>query len=146
MKKLLYLTLVLLLGAVYSCKEEGVDLSDLPEQVSSFISKYYPGVEVNRWTNQGGKSTVYLRNSAIISFDNTENKNWASINGNGNTLPQMLVYDQTPVALYRYLEELEAVNGVYKMVRDSKQYELTLFDANVVYNIATGDITQKLPR
>lgn len=145
MKKVLYLTLVLVLGTVVSCKENGVDMSDLPTQVSAFITKYYPGVEVDRWSNSAGKSTVYLRNSATIVFDNTADKNWVSIDGNGGTLPQMLVYDQTPATLYRYIEENNAVNGVYGMSRDGKQYVVVLLDSRVIYDIATGKITQNFP-
>ena len=145
MKKILYLMLVLLSGVLASCSEDGVDLSDLPEQVSSFVSKYYPGVEVDRWVNSSGKSTVYLRNSATIVFGNTADKSWISIDGNGGTLPQMLVYDQTPTALYRYIEENNAVNGVYSMTRDSKEYKVVLLNSRVTYDIASGKVSQNFP-
>lgn len=145
MKKILYLTFILLLGSLTACKEEGVDVSDLPDQVAAFLSKYYPGTEVDRWTNFGGKSTVYLRNSATITFSNDSSKNWESIDGNGGTLPQMLVYDQTPAALYRYIEDNNAVSKVYKMVRNSKKYVVTLLDSRVTYDIATGSVTQNFP-
>ena len=145
MKKILYLMLVLLSGVLVSCSEDGVDLSDLPEQVSSFVSKYYPGVEVDRWVNSSGKSTVYLRNSATIVFGNTADKSWISIDGNGGTLPQMLVYDQTPTALYRYIEENNAVNGVYSMTRDSKEYKVVLLNSRVTYDIASGKVSQNFP-
>ena len=137
--------LVLLSGVLASCSEDGVDLSDLPEQVSSFVSKYYPGVEVDRWVNSSGKSTVYLRNSATIVFGNTADKSWISIDGNGGTLPQMLVYDQTPTALYRYIEENNAVNGVYSMTRDSKEYKVVLLNSRVTYDIASGKVSQNFP-
>ena len=145
MKKILYLMLVLLSGVLASCSEDGVDLSDLPEQVSSFVSKYYPGVEVDRWVNSSGKSTVYLRNSATIVFGNTADKSWISIDGNGGTLPQMLVCDQTPTALYRYIEENNAVNGVYSMTRDSKEYKVVLLNSRVTYDIASGKVSQNFP-
>lgn len=137
--------LVLMSATFASCSDDGVDTSNLPEQISSFISKYYPGVEVDRWVNASGKATIYLRNSATIVFDNTEDKNWASIDGNGGTLPQMLVYDQTPAALYRYIEENNAVNGVYSMSRNSKEYKVVLLNSRVTYDIATGKVTQNYP-
>lgn len=65
---------------------------------------------------------------------------WSSIDGEGATLPQVLLFDELPPALYQYLEETESLNSVYRLDRDARQYEVGLFDSALTYTIATGEI------
>ncbi|MDE6081040.1 MAG: PepSY-like domain-containing protein [Muribaculaceae bacterium] len=82
---------------------------------------------------------VRLRNSVMLTFD--KQNNWQSVNGYGSTLPQMFLFDQLPPALYQYLQEMESVNGVYGVVRDSRLYRVELKNQSLLYNISDGSIT-----
>nr|MDE6491155.1 hypothetical protein [Muribaculaceae bacterium] len=136
-------TLGILLSLILtpSCSEEGVKLSDLPEAVAAFITKYYPGVAIDRFGNSANTCVVGLRDSATLTFDGK--RQWTIIDGNGATLPQILVYDQTPEELYAYLEEIEATNGVYKLERAKGDYGVWLYDSYFEYYAASGEIEYK---
>lgn len=142
MKRLLF-TLGILLAVVLtpSCSDKGVDINDLPEAVAAFVTKYYPGVAIDRYSNSTQSCTVVLRDSATLKFDGK--RQWTIIDGNGATLSQMLVYDQTPENLYTYLEEIGATDGVYKMERAKGKYGIWLYDSYFEFDVATGKIEYK---
>ena len=115
-------------------------LDRLPEKVAEFIEEYFPGEggSVAEF-NDDATFVVRLHNSALISFN--KEYNWQSVNGFGSTLPQMFLFDQLPPALYQYLQEIEGVNGVYGVVRDTRQYRVELKNQSLLYNIEDGSIT-----
>lgn len=142
MKKVLFtLGMIISLILTPSCSEEGVKLSDLPEAVASFVSKYYPGVAIDRFGNSTLNCVVGLRDSATLTFDGK--REWKIIDGNGATLPLMLVYDQTPEGLYKYLEGLGATTGVYKLERGKGKYGVWLYNSYFEYDVATGKVENK---
>lgn len=65
---------------------------------------------------------------------------WTTIDGEGATLPQVLLFDELPPALYEYLESTENLTSVYRLDRNSRQYDVGLFDTALTYTIATGEI------
>jgi hypothetical protein len=66
---------------------------------------------------------------------------WTNINGYGSALPQVLLFDQTPPALYQYLQATECLDEVYDMSRDTINYYLTLLNSSITYNISSEQIT-----
>lgn len=139
MKKTLGLALLLITLTFTACTSSSL-LDRLPEKVSDFIEEYFPGQSVSQAEfNDDSTYLVRLHNSVLLTF--SKEYNWRSINGYGSTLPQMLLFDQLPPALYQYLQEMESVNGVYGVVRDNNLYRVELRNQSIIYNIHDGSIT-----
>ena len=56
-------------------------------------------------------------------------------------LPEVLVYNQLPPALYNYLQGIEQQTSVYRMSRDAHYYKLTMENTVITYDIATGKVS-----
>lgn len=126
-------------GGLTSCDYE--DELNTPEgKIQYFVSQYYPSTAIeNKSTLPSGEIQVVLKNSATILFD--QNGSWLSVDGNGTVLPAVLLYDQLPENLYRYIEEMEATDGVYRISRNSSNYTVGFLDSSVEYDIASGKIS-----
>lgn len=132
--------LLILLSAIVVCGCSSEAWDEMPDRAQRFVSQYFPGVEASS-TSVGadGQYTVTLRNSATIVF--TELGVWLSIDGNGTTLPDNLLYNELPTALYSYLQEMEVTaDGVYTLRRDDTTYYVGMLDSSVAYDIATGKV------
>lgn len=135
---IIYVVIAIALVMAGSCSSNVWD--ELPDKVTSFLAEYFPGQGVASYSDvEGEDCRVEMRNGAVITFD--VNDNWATIDGNGNTLPEVLIYDQLPPALFQYLEEMESTNGVYKLSRTSSTYIVTLRDTYITYDVESGAIT-----
>lgn len=119
------------------------DWEDVPGPVAQFLTRYFPLQAVTQCSYQNDTYHVKLRNSAALTFD--DRYMWTSVNGYGNTLPEMLLFDQLPPALYNYLQELSFTTQVYAVTRDSFVYNVMLLDHSVTYTIATGVVTPDKP-
>ena len=119
------------------------DWEDVPGPVARFLSQYFPLQAVTQCSYQNDIYHVKLRNSAALTFD--DRYKWTSVNGYGNTLPEMFLFDQLPPALYNYLQELSFTTQVYAVTRDSFVYNVMLPDHSVTYTIATGIVTPDKP-
>lgn len=111
---------------------------DLPSSIANFVTEYFPSTAVESYSENNGQYYVKIKNGPSMIFDNSYA--WSSIDGEGATLPQVLLFDELPPALYQYLEETESLNSVYRLDRDARQYEVGLFDTALTYIIATGEI------
>lgn len=132
---LFVLGLLVVLGA---CSNDASD--DLPSAVSKFTTQYFPGLSVKSYNEMSdGGCVVQLSGGPTLRFD-SENQ-WIEIEGNGSKLPQVLMYDQLPPALYDYLQGTEQQADVYAMKRDKYYYKLTMLDTVITYEISTGKIT-----
>lgn len=121
--------------------EKGVD-GETPKSVSDFIYLYFPLDDVETTTRlQDGGWQVRIHNSATVTFDSSGS--WTDINGNGNTLPAQLVFDEFPSTLYSYIESGENQNNVYSVSRNSNMCRVLLLDNVVIYSITTGKITEE---
>ena len=112
----------------------------MPSEISKFVSKYFPEIDIAEYNVVNGGYSVEMRNSATIKFN--DSYSWISVNGNGATLPQMLLFDELPGVLYEHLEAIEELGNVYLISRDSKIYRVQLLDSVLTYEIATGKITR----
>nr|MBD5376867.1 hypothetical protein [Bacteroides sp.] len=112
---------------------------EMPSPISSFISQYFPGQSLSGFSDTpDGGHRVDLTNGASVTFD--INDSWTILDGNGKTLPEVAIYDLLPPALYEYLEEMGATDGVYKMSRTSSVYIVTLVDTYLTYDVDSGAI------
>lgn len=142
MKKIFDLTLLLLIFlSVTMCG--GCSSNDLygemPREIQSFISQYYPNTQLYSFTYTDTSYTVILKNGPTIVFDN--NCKWTSINGNGSPLPQTLLFDDFPPILYNYLQETETTDQVFSVTRNSTKYVVELLNTTLTYVIATGELS-----
>ena len=102
MKHVSCLFILLVAFAVCGCSSEAWD--EMPDRAQKFVSQYFPGVEASSTAvGADGQYTVALRNSVTIVF--TELGVWLSVDGNGTTLPDNLLFNELPMALYSYLQE-----------------------------------------
>lgn len=133
-----FVILAMLLAALTSCQDSD-NYKDLVDPVSSFVSQYWPNPDIESYTHPTADTyLVIIKNGPSITFDS--NYKWTEIDGNGMTLPQVLLYDQLPSTLYRYLEETENTGAVFKLERTARQYSVTLLDSSLTYNTSTGEI------
>lgn len=138
MKHVSCLFILLVAFAVCGCSSEAWD--EMPDRAQKFVSQYFPGVEASSTAvGADGQYTVAMRNSVTIVF--TELGVWLSVDGNGTTLPDNLLFNELPMALYSYLQEMEVTaDGVYTLRRDDTSYQVGLFNSSVVYDIGSGRI------
>lgn len=136
-EKLILIPLLFFLMIVGACSNSVWD--EVPSAITSFIEQYYPGSGVKSYSQNSDGYKVKITNGASLAFD-TE-YSWTFIDGNGVRLPEVLVYNQLPPALYNYLQGIEQQADVYAMNRDATYYKLTMHDTIIVYEIATGKIS-----
>lgn len=142
MKRFIFLPLCIAM-LLTACDSDSSTLWDeLPESIAEFVAQYYPNNGVSGYaTNDENQHTVYLHNSATLRFD--ADYRWIEIDGNGITLPQVLVFDQLPPELYKYLQETDNTTSVYAAMRNSTTYTLRLSDTTLYYDIDSGSIRRQ---
>lgn len=139
MKSNIY-TLVIFFATVFaiaSCNNDTWD--SMPDAVTNFFTTYFPGQEVNSYSETSTGSVASVKGGVTVTFDSAEK--WTEVNGNGSILPSIFLYDQLPTKLYNYLLETEATEGVYKVSRTSVEYMVQLHDSSLTYTIATQTVT-----
>lgn len=131
------LTVMLLALAGQSCANDAWE--DVPSTAYDFCMRYWPEYAIQTYGNMDGVQVVVIKGAATVYFDQASQ--WIRIDGNGGTLPPMLMWDQLPGPLYSYLQEIDAVRAVYGLARNSSTYAVTLATQTVSYNVETGVIT-----
>jgi len=119
------------------CDSEEWD--SMPQEIQKFVVKYYPGSIIESYSDDASGYHVDIKDGASLTFSTPSS--WQSVNGNGVVLPSMLIEDEMPPALYRYLLETEAVSSVYMATRDARVYRLRMFDSELSYDISTGRVS-----
>lgn len=118
------------------------DLWDkLPSQLSTFVSNYYPLSSISQYSEKDGNYYVTIKNGASIVFDSQYH--WIAIDGKGNTLPSIFVTDQMPEVLLRYLQETEAVNGVYAAQNEPREIILDMLNYKIRYEKSTQTVMEE---
>ena len=133
-----YLFTIVGLLILFSCSSSLWD--ELPGPISEFLSTYYPSSTISSYSEHNGEYYVTVKNGASLTFDS--NYHWTLINGNGEVLPQVFLYDQLPPALYQYIESLEALDDVYVASNNARNCMLTLKGCTVDYIYETGKISE----
>lgn len=113
---------------------------ELPSEISQFISRYFPEQGVSDFGESDGIYHVKIRGGAALSFN--REYQWTTINGYGSTLPQMLLFDQLPPALYEYIQSLGALEQVYSLHRDPSSISVSLLSSTLTYDRRTARITE----
>lgn len=134
----LWLLLLIPLSFIAGCSANDL-YEDMPGEIQSFVSQYYPNSQLENFTSSETTFTVTLKNGPTMVFDS--DYQWIKVDGNGSVLPQVLLFNDLPPALYNYLQETEDTNSVFCLTRNSTTYTAKLLDDLLTYDIATGDIT-----
>lgn len=136
-EKFLFFPVIIAIIMLGACSNNVWD--EVPSPITKFIEQYYPGSGVNEYSQSDTGYRVKITNGATLLFDT--DYSWTSIDGNGVRLPEVLVYNQLPPALFNYLQGIEQQTAVYSMTRDAHYYKLTMEDTVISYDIATGKVT-----
>lgn len=124
--------------SVTSCHNDE-PLSEMPYKISQFVTQYFPNMGVSSFTESSDTYHVRLDNGPGLTFD--KSYGWEVVNGYGMPLPQVLLFDQLPPALYSYLDETQTLDAVFTIERNSTTYTVVLLDSTLSYDIASGEIT-----
>ncbi len=139
-KSVLYITAILIgVTAMQSCDSDTA-WDEVPTPITEFLSQYFPGQGVSDYGSSDNVYHVKLRNSAALSFDS--NYSWISVNGYGETLPTVFLFDQLPPALYEYIQGIDSLDDVYSVSRDARHYTVSLLDNSLIYTIATDSVKE----
>ncbi|MDE7125646.1 MAG: hypothetical protein K2O12_04110 [Muribaculaceae bacterium] len=135
---LTFLSLFLTLTFAGCEKDDLID--SLPTPIAKFVTQYYPGVGVSEYSFTNDSYHVKLKNGPGMTFNGSYD--WISVNGYGEALPQVFLFDHLPPALYEYLQTGSLLGEVMSVDRTSRQYTVVLMYTTVYYNTDTGAITQ----
>ncbi|MDE5594983.1 MAG: hypothetical protein K2I89_05360 [Muribaculaceae bacterium] len=140
--KTLFVTIILAVtavtGTLSGCKDNDL-WGDLPSEISQFITQYFPSSDIDSFSESSNTYHVRLKDGPGMTFN--KNYDWETINGYGMPLPEVLLFDQLPPALYSYLEETSNLGSVFSMERDKASYTIVLLDTTLHYDIETEEIT-----
>lgn len=134
---LLVLLAAIFLSSLSSCGPSPWD--DMPASVSNFVDKYFNEGTISEATQTDNGFVVVIKNGAQIIFDSEDQ--WISVDGRGETLPQMLLTDQLPAKVVDYLRAMELLDGVYKIQRYGGKLTVNLADSYFTYDYATDTLT-----
>lgn len=123
------------------CSSNDSDAYDrMPEKVRQFVARYYPGYGVQSYTASGDVVHVRLDNGPGITFD--RDLNLEGVNGYGSTLPQVLLFDMLPPALFEYLQSTEELNEVFAVTFTPRDVTVELLESRLTYDVSTASITR----
>lgn len=125
---------------ISSCSDSDSELwGEMPKKIVDFVTQYFPNTQVDSYAESSSTYHVRMKDGPGMTFD--KNKDWITVNGYGMPLPQVLLFDQLPPALYTYLDQTGNLNAVFSIERDNTSYKVVLLDSNLTYNINTEEIT-----
>lgn len=138
--KIMIGALLMMMGAMaWSCSDDDT-WDEMPTPIAKFVSQYFPGEGVSEYKSTDKGYHVKLSNGPGLTFD--KNYKWLVINGYGERLPQVLLFDQLPPAMYEYIQGNGLIDNAMSMERTERQYTLVLLDTTVYYDIATAKVTE----
>lgn len=134
---ILMMTVTPMIAILSSCKDNE-PWDQLPTDISQFITQYFPNTSIENFSESPTTYHVRISNGPGLTFN--KDCKWEAINGYGMPLPQVLLFDQLPPALYKYVEETENLNSVFSIERTSTTISVVLLDSTLYYNIETQEI------
>jgi len=134
---ILMMTVTPMIAILSSCKDNE-PWDQLPTDISQFITQYFPNTSIENFSESPTTYHVRISNGPGLTFN--KDCEWEAINGYGMPLPQVLLFDQLPPALYKYVEETENLNSVFSIERTSATISVVLLDSTLYYNIETQEI------
>lgn len=114
--------------------------NEMPEEILQFVAQYYPNTQLEEFTHSGDIYHLRLRHGPGMTFG--KDYEWIAVNGYGQVLPQVFLFDCLPPALYEYLQSTESTDQVYSVDRDTDRYTVMTLNDTIVYERKTGRITE----
>ncbi len=114
------------------------EITQLPGRIQTFITTYFPDGYISSVSETSSGYVAQIRDGATLTFD--KDCAWTDVNGNGEVLPEVFVYDQLPQKFYVYLHSLEEAGGIYRVARDAGQVKVWLKNTNITYDVSTGEV------
>lgn len=131
------------LSAMWSCHTTDGDVN-LPQKATDFIYRYFPSSYVSSKEEPTvGVYVVKMTKGPTLTFDNEGS--WTDLQGNGETLPEIIAFDYFPTPLYDYIESKEELKGIYAVTRNAFRYDVMLFATRLNYDIRTEKVTEINP-
>ena len=127
------------LTAVMTACRDNEPWGELPEEISEFINQYFPNSGIEDFSESATTYHVRIISGPGLTFG--KDCKWEAISGYGMPLPQVLLFDQLPPALYNYLDETENLDNVFGLERDRAHYPVVLLADTLTYDISTQQIT-----
>ena len=141
MKKLIYLLAIAFVASLAGACTGDSDYDALPRTISTFVTQYCPDPDVASYTHPSADTyVVVIKGGPRITFGS--DYQWTRIDGCGMPLQQVLLFDQLPSPLYRYLEEGEYLGQVFLATRNPRRYGLLLLSDTITYDVATARVIQ----
>lgn len=138
MRRIIDYICLILLGVAIACSNSEV-YDNMPYGIQKFLAEYYPDMSIESFSTPNDTYKVVVKDGPTIIFNNK--MSWISVDGNGSTLPQVLLFNDFPPELYAYLQETQNEHGVFSVARNSSFYQVQLLDSEIFYDIATNKIT-----
>lgn len=136
-RRIFYLLLPLALLCTQACDRDD-DFEALPRSISTFVCRYWPNPNIDSYTHPAAdRYVVIVRDGPALTFGPAPAYDWTEIDGCGLPLPQVLLYDQLPEPLYRYISATEALDAVFCLTRTPRLYTIRLLDSVLTYDPAT---------
>lgn len=127
--------------ALESCSNNDDEAyNSMPDKVKQFVARYYPGYGVKSYTTSGDVVHLRLDNGPGITFD--KDLNLEGVNGYGTTLPQVLLFDMLPPAMFDYLQSTDELNDVFAMTFTADDVTVELMSSRIVYDVKTAKISR----
>lgn len=124
MKELFIMAVIVLAGISASAQKTTITLKDLPTAAQSFVASHFkdasPSHIVKDQEIMDTEYKIIFNGGLTIEFDSEGN--WEEISGNGTALPQ----DVLPKAITGYLDTHYKSQGVIKIEKDNKGYDIEL--------------------
>lgn len=142
--KMAVLAALSLIFALFLLPQQGCsndnEYDEMPSKIQTFVSRYFPSYTVEDYDHtKNGNYQIRLKKGPGITFDSDQS--WITINGYGLPLPQVLMFDQLPPALYDYLDSTGNQANVFSVERNRFTYSMMLLDETLTYDIATARVT-----
>ena len=142
-KHFCYLFGIILAALAFNSCNDSDDYSGIPSEITEFLVHYYPNTAVESFSHSGTVYHVILKNGPGFTFN--YDCEWTDMEGYGMPFPQVIMFDELPDALYRYLEETENTGSVFAVSRDASHYTVDLLNSTLTYSTDSGKITETFP-
>ena len=120
MKKLLILTLLLIVSSTFACNARPITFNNLPQKAQQFINTHFKNVEMFSAKYDDGEYEVILKNGTKIEF--TRQGEWKDVDCQTSEVPSTIV----PAAIRNYVKTQFPNNFIVKIELNHNGYDIEL--------------------
>lgn len=120
MKKLLILTLLLIVSSTFACNDRPITFNNLPQKAQQFINTHFKNVGMFSAKYDDGEYEVILKNGTKIEF--TRQGEWKDVDCQTSEVPSTIV----PSAIRNYVKTQFPNNFIVKIELNHNGYDIEL--------------------